>query len=132
MKRCIVSILALIYLSTANGIVVYVHYCMGELIECSLADKKTESCSMCGMKKENGTSKDCCKDEQKQVKLGEHNRAGNPHCQVAKPIVNTIQSADCGLSTLTTFTVTQNNAPGKPPSLTRAGIIYLRNCVFRI
>lgn len=67
MKKVIVTILAVFYLGVSSGATVYFHYCMGQLVETSLINKEFKACSKCGMK--GGSTKDCCKHENKQVKV---------------------------------------------------------------
>ena len=44
------------------------HYCMGKLVEAGVWRKsKGDKCSSCGMKKEAGKKKNCCRDEHKKV-----------------------------------------------------------------
>jgi hypothetical protein len=67
MKKILVTILALVYLSVSSGATVHVHYCMGKLMNWSLSDKKDGKCGTCGMQK--SVHKGCCQDEQKQLKI---------------------------------------------------------------
>ncbi len=69
MKKFIITLLALFYLGSSSGATVHFHYCMGRLIEWSLASKKDEKCSSCKMKTEKQSKKSCCKHQQKQVKV---------------------------------------------------------------
>ena len=74
MKKFIVSILAVLYLSSSIGATVHLHYCMDKLIGWSLEHQKDNRCSKCGMiKKQKG--KACCKDEYKQLKLQNDQKA---------------------------------------------------------
>jgi hypothetical protein len=69
MKRLVIAVLAILYLTTSIGIVWHYHYCMGELVRCEIWENKKSSCSECGMPLKSGAGdNDCCKDEYKYVK----------------------------------------------------------------
>lgn len=78
MKRIIAVILVLVYMSTAMGAHVQLHYCMGKLVEWELGGSKKERCNACGMKMTPaGASidkKKCCEDEYKELKLKKDQR----------------------------------------------------------
>lgn len=79
MKRFIAVILTFIYLGTAMGANVQLHYCMGKLVKWELGSSKKELCDFCGMKKDATSSsigkKKCCEDEYKELKLKKDQRA---------------------------------------------------------
>jgi hypothetical protein len=69
MKKFITAILALLYLSTASGATVHMHYCMGELANWGvLMHNDEDTCSNCGMEKSAKNDNGCCKDEHKFIK----------------------------------------------------------------
>lgn len=86
MKRFIVSILAILYLATASGATVHLHYCMGKLMGISLSGHNDDhKCSRCGMTKKSG--KGCCKDENKVIKAThEHIQATQLLCNESTPL----------------------------------------------
>lgn len=51
MKKFLVAILALLYLTTSTGATVHMHYCMGKLIDWGFTHSKKDSCENCGMSK---------------------------------------------------------------------------------
>jgi len=73
MKKVLVTILAVIYLSASIGATLHIHYCMGQLVSVALWHKKSpiEVCEKCGMplvKK-----KGCCEDKHTTIKIkGDH------------------------------------------------------------
>jgi hypothetical protein len=72
MKKLAVVILAILYLGTASGATVNIHYCMGKFVEWGFGHSTTDKCSSCGMLK-NISKKNCCQDENKLIKLdGDH------------------------------------------------------------
>ena len=64
MKKFLVTILAITYLTVSSGVVFSIHYCMGKVASVDLMHSNAK-CGKCGMKKSGG----CCKDESKIVKL---------------------------------------------------------------
>jgi hypothetical protein len=70
MKRLLVIILSLLYMASATGATIHIHSCMGKLMSAGLVEKQGEGCEECCTK--DGDSRDCCKDEQKTVKVGDH------------------------------------------------------------
>jgi hypothetical protein len=66
-KKAIVLILAILYITSSSGATISLHYCMGKLVGWNLGTTEQHSCNNCGMEmnSENG----CCKDEHKQVKI---------------------------------------------------------------
>jgi hypothetical protein len=62
MKKVLIALLALVYLSFSVGMVLYGHYCMGELVSLSLAPSTDEACAKCGMQKHGAQSSACCQD----------------------------------------------------------------------
>lgn len=71
MQRLFVTILAIIYMGTSTGATIQLHYCMGKMVGMKLwhSETKTGKCDNCGMKKSTASTKKCCKDVHKIVKL---------------------------------------------------------------
>ena len=70
MKRFLVAILAILYITTATGANLHFHYCMGQFAGWSFwQDTEHQKCGECGMEKKVGDEKGCCKDEYQQVKI---------------------------------------------------------------
>lgn len=81
MKRVVLSILAVLYLSASTGTTVDMHYCMGKLVDWTLAHEDSSSCGNCGMEKK-GTDNGCCKDEQKFFKNTDDQKTASQQVQV--------------------------------------------------
>ena len=131
MKRLLITVLAIFYLSVSSGATVHFHYCMGELIEWGLSNDNSEKatdCSNCGMKK--GLSEDCCKDQKQAYKLKESQKTPLSTLQpvifalvpVSYPDFNQI------LPSTPADLIPASNAP--PRTLKTA--VFVRNCNFRI
>src|SRR5437868_537361 len=91
MKRILVTILSILYMASAMGATVHLHYCMGEFMDASLMHRDEHKCGKCGMLK---TEKDngCCKDEHKTLKTAEHHAAKLAfHLATADPAVVPVQ-----------------------------------------
>ena len=63
MKKLVVAIVALLYISTSTGAPLYMHYCMGKLAGWGFGDNKSKTCGRCGMEKSEEKDNGCCKDE---------------------------------------------------------------------
>jgi hypothetical protein len=64
-KKFVVTILAFLYLGFAAGVVMNVHYCMGQLSSVDYGYDDHGNCENCGMAEQDG----CCSTELKVVKL---------------------------------------------------------------
>ena len=69
MKKILIAILALVYLTVSSGFAMTIHYCMGKVSSVDLMHN-TDKCGKCGMK----TSGGCCKDEFKIFKLNDSHK----------------------------------------------------------
>ncbi|MEO6814385.1 MAG: hypothetical protein ABI172_10675 [Ginsengibacter sp.] len=67
MKKFLLLILTFAYLASSSGATVYMHECMGKVIEWDLSAGESSSCAKCGMHK--NEPNDCCKDQVKVLKV---------------------------------------------------------------
>jgi hypothetical protein len=138
MKKIVVSILAIVYLSTSMGATVYLHYCMGRLVSWGLSEHSGKSCDFCGMQKK-GTSgehvigmKGCCHDESRQIKNNKDQKTAQEPFQVTKvtALVAVLPQP------VWDDTVVPSPAVSRPfshgPPLTASVPVFLRNCNFRV
>jgi hypothetical protein len=73
MKKIIASILMLLYISASGGVVLNVHYCMGEVSSVEIDNYKSgDDCEKCGMPE---SSSSCCRSEFKVVKVDNLHKA---------------------------------------------------------
>ena len=70
MKRFLVIILSILYMASAMGATVEIHYCMGKNMGANFVHKTDDKCRKCGMHK--SKTNGCCKDEQKTFKTSDH------------------------------------------------------------
>jgi hypothetical protein len=130
MKKFLVSILAIFYLSTSIGATVNLHYCMGRLVNWDLSVKETHTCGQCGMEKVKAQKKGCCEDKQHVLQVAKDQKAENRY-QTAAPV---------GIAIITTFpsfitpiasTITEENPVSNAPP--RSWVpVRIRYCIFRI
>ena len=133
MKKFIVAILAVLYLGTSTGATVHIHYCMGKLVDWGLWSKKGDNCDSCGMSKtEKQLAKDCCKDEQKQVKLDNDQKVSEATVYIAQLPVETVTPAFSNYSFEYVSSLTEELPVVNPPPRMGNVPLFFRNCVFRI
>jgi hypothetical protein len=63
-KKAIVLLLAVLYFGITTGVMVNVHYCMGEIASVNYGHEKEHACEKCGMEQKDG----CCHTEHKIIK----------------------------------------------------------------
>jgi hypothetical protein len=132
MKKLIIAISAILYLGTSTGATLHLHYCMGELVDWSAWAASKGKCGKCGMIKKTTKAKDCCKDEQKQVKLHSDQKRAElaivlMHLSISAQPVSIIEIYSPKLSSISEKNPTSNAPPGD-----NAVPVYIRNRVFRI
>lgn len=140
MKKFLVTILALIYLSTSVGSTVYMHYCMDKLVAWGLGHEKTskKSCPYCGMEKSykdkhcSKESKGCCKDEQKRLKLENDQKISETSFQLSQIPVETSAPSFFDNSFEYISSITEENPLSHAPPRTQNVSLFVLNCDFRI
>src|SRR5258705_4786737 len=133
MKRVLIAILAILYLTTSIGITLHYHYCMGKLVSWELREKTKSKCNKCGMllKSKSGDNR-CCKNEWKHIKNNKDQDLSETVAKLvgAKLLITAIQAQQTSAS-LTLF------SPAKvlPAGVTKRSSHYplnIINCIFRI
>jgi len=126
MKKILVSIFAVFYLTSSVGATVHFHYCMNKLISWSLLNWDGDKCDKCGMEKDGG----CCKDEQKFVKNSIDQKVTESSIEAIRFLPVTSPVAVINISEFYSSIVYGYPVSHAPPI--SASKIYIRNCVFRI
>lgn len=126
MKKALVSILAVFYLSSSVGATLHLHYCMDKLVNWSLLSGDGDKCDKCGMEKDGR----CCKDEQKFLKNSVDQKATDPSIEITKLSPFTSSAAVLNIFEFSSCRVHENTISHAPPI--SCCDIYIRNCVFRI
>ena len=140
MKKFLVTILALVYLTTSVGATVHMHYCMDKLVTWGLGKNTTnkKSCPYCDMSKSTTDkhcgkeSKGCCKDEQKIVKLENDQKVTDAAIHLAQISAEAITPvfSDYSFEYVSSL-IEENSATNAPPRAQNVSLFVL-NCVFRI
>lgn len=132
MRKLLILIVAFLYLASASGATVHLHYCMGQLVEAGLWHGKQKTCKKCGMEKKAQKAKGCCKDEQKWVKLDEDQKLNKLQLQwlhvVANAAATPVPFFVMAAPAAALQALPQSHAPPNA-SLQR---LHLRHCVFLI
>lgn len=126
MKKILASILASLYLTSAIGATVHLHYCMDKLINWSLTKSDGDKCDKCGMEKDGG----CCKDEQKFVKNSVDQKVTESSFEAIRFLPATSPVAGFNISEFNSSIVDKYPVSHAPPI--RGSKIHIRNCLFRI
>lgn len=77
MLRFIGIWVALMYMTVTSGVVINIHYCMGEVASVALGHEGQDRCQECGM-----DNKGCCHDEVQVVRLCADQLQGKHQVQV--------------------------------------------------
>ncbi|MBN8718667.1 MAG: hypothetical protein J0H85_04425 [Sediminibacterium magnilacihabitans] len=140
MKKCLVTILAFIYLISAVGATVHLHYCMDKLVAWGFVSEKNNEkvCSYCGMAKSAADkhcvkeSKGCCKDEQKIVKLENDQKVSDVAFQFTQIFSDAISHSFSDYAFEYASSLTEKFPVTHAPPRTQGVSLFVRNCVFRI
>ncbi len=128
-KKIFAAILAVLYLFT-TGATINLHYCMGKLVDQSLFDNHSEQCSKCGMEKSQ-QSKDCCKDEHKQLKVNNDHYTPDLSFQKIQLFSDVLPVAFIDVPVRYSSINEENPLTNAPPRSWDVPI-FKRICVFRI
>jgi hypothetical protein len=90
MKKFLLFILTLAYITSSSGATIYIHQCMGKTIAWDLIENEGNSCAKCGMHK--NAPHDCCKDHVKVLKIS--NDQNLPNAYFSKIILHDALPAD--------------------------------------
>jgi len=131
MKKILAIATACMYLAITSGLVLQIHYCMGEQIGSTVqfAEAANTTCDKCGM--QNGKNK-CCHDEVKFLKLQDVHKQVTADYQIAAPaaIRPVFNFLDPQLLLSNDTNETCSNSP--PDDDSGQPSIFILNGVFRI
>lgn len=130
MKKFFASILILLYFASTSGATVYMHYCMGRLVDVTLQQSAKQTCSKCGMVKNPQSNKDCCKDKQQQVKIEKEHQKTETVFQPLVPIAPVTAYTEGPAVSI--YSITEENPTSNAPPRSSGPALFKRNCVFRI
>jgi hypothetical protein len=126
MKKILAISLAIVYLAIASGVVVNVHYCMGEVASVALGHSESDRCGNCGMDNDG-----CCNDEVTVVKIQDSHsvvslQADFPKAEALQQKFP--QAEDFTGLAMHTYLAPQAHAPPGGNQLP----LHVQYCVFRI
>jgi|SRR4030095_5450006 len=127
MKKTVIAILAVLYMVTASGVVVNLHYCMGRLASVDYGTDSHKACGKCGMKASPG----CCETESKIVKVQDEHQWAKSGIDIAQ-VSAIVPAFEIGLNTLLQGEEKYFDPHYYPPPDPKGNSVYLINSVFRI
>jgi len=130
MKKFLVTILALVYLTASSGATINFHYCMGKLVNWDLSHKSKSKCNNCGMEK--AGHKGCCHDEQKQVKIEKDQKATESSFQLIEMVATALLPSHIELPSFQISSVTEENPVSNAPPRNNGVAVYILNRTFLI
>ncbi len=92
MKKAAILILTILYLGSATGASVNIHYCMGEFSGWELGHDEGGPCDSCGMEKGASADSDCCRDEHKSIKVSDVHKSAQVYIDLLQ--VQPIEAED--------------------------------------
>jgi len=135
MRKFILSIVAFLFILSAGGVSVNMHYCMGKIIGTSIdiiSAKNDSHCKTCGMKKKSNTGKDCCHDSKKLIKNSFDQKTTEAYSKITHKFF--VNPFFCSSTINTNFcTAIKNNSRyNHAPPVFRSRAIYITNCTFLV
>jgi hypothetical protein len=126
MKKVLATILAFTYLALASGVVVSVHYCMGEVAGVAIGHSNADTCGTCGMDNDG-----CCHDDVSVVKVQDSHAMATAQVDLLKAeyLVQQPDHRFVGPAVLSA-SLTRPVAHGPPDA--SATPLHILHCVFRI
>lgn len=137
MKRILLIILAFVYLGLSQGPTVYLHYCMGELVQMGLEHPgESSTCEFCGMDAQasnKAASKEaCCEQDAKSIKIDNVQKIVKSEFQFAQaPVLLPKTLIEQFLKSAPDKGIQSLFADQKAPPLQDIPV-FVRNCTYRI
>lgn len=132
MKKLVVAIVALLYISTSTGAPLYMHYCMGKPAGWGFGDNNSKTCGGCGMEKNEQKENGCCRDEHTFLKNEVDQKATAIVFQMIQLLAVTLPVSAIEISSTDFLFVTEENPISHAPPRTGDVAVYIRNCNFLI
>ena len=127
MKKFVTAILAVLYISTSTGATVQLHYCMGKLADWRFGHNKSNTCSKCGMEKNDAKKTSCCKDEHKFIKNDTDQKVVESSFQLMKIAGAALFPDYSELPLLHISSVTEENPVSNAPPRDSGVAVYIFN-----
>jgi hypothetical protein len=132
MKKILVAILALLYITTSIGAPVHLHYCMGKFDSWGFGHSKSKTCDKCGMEPSEKRDSGCCKDEQKFIKNDTDQKAPKTAFQMSGVMAVAVPVSFFEIPPDATTVVRGKNPISHAPPNGDSLAVYIRNRVFLI
>ncbi|MES2374493.1 MAG: hypothetical protein V4557_18090 [Bacteroidota bacterium] len=128
MKKLLVTILAVVYITVSSGATINMHYCMGKLMTVDMKQEEKGTCGSCGMEKVG--HKGCCKDEQKKLQIEKDQKISESTFQFLSVV------SEISVPYYFSYSDHSSLSISYPVSHAPPGVgtipIFIRNCNFRI
>jgi hypothetical protein len=132
MKKVVVALVSLLYITASAGVTMHMHYCMGQLANKGIGHNTEGNCGKCGMEKRDGIDMGCCMDEYKFIKNNIDQKTTEngyqPIPSVALPAPKAV--AEISLTDFSSINRIRHLRPNELRSMDVA--VYILNCVFLI
>lgn len=132
MKKLILTLLALIYITTSTGATIHLHYCMGQLADWGLGSNNSKTCGKCGMLEFDNKNDDCCRDEHKFVKNDSDQKYAEAGLHLMQVLAVALSPYFYEFQTHYFLPPTGGIPMSHAPPTGSGVAVYIRNCVFRI
>lgn len=126
MKKALAIALALTYLFISSGVVVSVHYCMGEVADVAIGHSNTDTCGTCGM-----DNSDCCHDDVSIVKIQDSHSMASAQADFVKAEAIAQQFSPAVHTMSRSSRIAAGIYHHRPPPSDQQPL-HIRYCVFRI
>lgn len=133
MKKILLILLAFVYLGMSQGPTVYLHYCMGELVQMGLEHPgESAACEFCGMSKTTADKEACCQEDAKSVKIDNVQKIASSTYEFAQaPVLLPKSLLDNFLNTTAEKGYQIALTDRETPPLQDVPV-FIRNCTYRI
>ena len=132
MKKFIVAIIAILYITSTTGATVHIHYCMGKLVEKNVWQNNSNKCTKCGMLLSKSIKKKCCKDEHKEIKISKDQNNSTNFLKSIQPSLEVICITFIELPIAEFSTISEKKITTNSPQKSGKTAVYIKNCIFLI
>ncbi len=130
MKKLVLTISFLCYLTVTCGVVVNLHYCMDRLASVHFFGNESDECGQCGMSMH--AKNPCCHDEVKVVKLQQDQNKISVTDYTFNGLTEAVNTPSVYLNAPFESALINTTGTGHSPPLLSAQDTYLHINVFRI
>ncbi|MGX5856053.1 HYC_CC_PP family protein [Dyadobacter jiangsuensis] len=133
MKKLTALFLVLLYLGTATGVTLHLHYCMGEMVDLKLAESDSDHCENCGMDKSQSTKSGCCKDEFKKIKTDDSRKGADDAFKSLSNYVAILSTKQAYQFSEPSYpSICEQHPRSNSPPRSKSVAVYILNCTYLI